>query len=342
MNKSYTEYIKNLKIRRHDEMINQTDVSDDFYDETIPPAVRYALESMQEIDPSYNYKLFSSFRRTQDLITEKLRTLDLAINVRYQGPHNTDTHVELFNELELLVILSDTNEKPSEAVASLGETIVGVLSEAQAYNKVDYSSRNKVQIETRQPVAQVSITPAIWINSSLYNKSPMEINRGICEYNFSKRTRKIYLPFLNMARINSRDRKLSGSLKSMIRIIRSLIHDSPNEIDLTFDEVIGIIFNIPIKEMAVPSNHYLSLLPNVSLQIKRLINDDSYREKLLSPAKSEYIFGKKSKIPALKALKLELDELITDINDALSEKNQTLMSSIDYNKKVVVPNRAPL
>jgi hypothetical protein len=335
MNKSYTDYIKNLKERRMDDVLQQAALSDDFYDESLPEVVRYALESMQEIDPSYNYKLFSSFRRTQDLITQRLKAVNIPVNVRYQGPHNTDTHVELYGELELLVILRNVNRKPSEAVESLGNTIVGILTDAQAYNKVDYSDRNRIYIQTRQPKAEVSITPAIWINSSIYNKSGLEINRGICEYNFSKKTRKIYLPFLNMARINARDRKLSGSLKSLIRLVRSLIHDSPHNIDLTFDEVVGILYNIPIKEMAVPSEHYLSLLPNVSLQVKRLINDAEYREKLLSPGRSEYIFGKKNKVPALQALKKELDEFITDLNDSLGEVNKTLMSPFNYNQATV-------
>lgn len=332
MNKSYSEYIESLKKRRFDDTLQQVVVSEDFYDESLPEVVRYTLESMQEIDPSYNHKLFSSFKRTQDLITQRLKAIDTPVNVRYQGPHNTDTHVELFGELELLVILKDVKKKPSAEVEALGNTIASFLSDAQAYNKIDYSDKNKIYIETRSPKAEVSITPAVWINSSLFNKTRLEINRGICEYNFSKRTRKIYLPFLNMARLNARDRKLSGSLKHMIRLIRSIIHDSATHYTLTFDEVVGILYNIPVKELAVPSENYLSLLPNVSLQLKRIIKDQDYREKLLSPGRSEYVFGKKNKMEDLTSLKKELDELITDLNDALGEKNKSLMSPFLYNQ----------
>jgi hypothetical protein len=332
MNKSYSEHIENLKKRRLDQEIQQAVVSESFYDESIPEVARYVLESMQEIDASYNYKLFSSFKRTQDLITQKLKALEIPVQIRYQGPHNTDTHVELFGELELLVILQETNKKASSEVENLGNTLSGILAEAQAYNKIDYSDRNKIYIQTRSPQTEVAITPAIWINSSLYNNTKLEINRGICEYNFSKRTRKIYLPFLNMARLNARDRKLSGCLKSMIRLVRSLIHDCPENISLTFDEVVGILYNIPIKELAVPQENYLSVLPNVSLQLQRLIKDQGYREKLLSPGRSEYVFGKKNKVADLKILKKDLDELITDLNDSLSDVNKTLMSPFQYNQ----------
>lgn len=306
-------------------------VSEDFYDESLPEIVRYTLESMQEIDPSYNYKLFSSFKRTQDLITQRLKAVDIPANVRYQGPHNTDTHVELYGELELLVILKEVKKKPSTEVEKMGMLIAQFLTDAQAYNKIDYSDKNKIYIETRSPKAEVSITPAVWINSSVFNKTKLEINRGICEYNFSKKTRKIYVPFLNMARLNSRDRKLSGSLKSMIRLLRSLIHDSDTEIDLTFDEIVGVLYNIPIKELAVPAENYLSLLPNISLQIQRILNDQDYREKLLSPGRSEYVFGRKNKAEALQTLKQELDELIVNLNEALTTSNRSIMSPFMYN-----------
>jgi hypothetical protein len=335
MSKSYTDHIENLQKRRFDPEAQRLVVSEDFYDESLPEVVRYALESMQEIDTTYNYKLFTSFKRTQDLITQRLKALDIPVNVRYQGPHNTDTHVELFGELELLVILQEVDKKPSAEVEKLGSTISSILADAQAYNKIDYSDKSRIYLETRVPKAEVTITPAVWINSSLYNKTKLEINRGICEYNFSKRTRKIYLPFLNMARLNARDRKLSGSLKSIIRLVRSLIHDCPRDINLTFDEVVGVLYNIPVKELAVPQDSYLSILPNVGLHLQRLIQDQDYREKLLSPGRSEYVFGKKNKIEDLKLLKQSVDQLVTDLTEALEENNKSLMSPISYNQAVL-------
>ena len=334
MSKSYSDYIENLKHRRLNED-QQLVVAEEFFDESIPEVVRYTLESMQEIDPAYNYKLFSSFKRTQDLITQRLKAIDIPVNVRYQGPHNTDTHVALYGELELLVILKDVKKKPSSEVEHMAQLVAQFLTDAQACIKIDYSDKNRIYIETRIPKAEVTITPAVWINSSLFNKTKLEINRGICEYNFLNKTRKIYLPFLNMARLNARDRKLNGSLKSMIRLFRSIIHDSDRSIDIGFDEVVGLLYNIPVKELTVPSENYLSLLPTVNLQIQRLINDKEYRERLLSPGRSEYVFGKKNKLEALKAMKAELDELITALNNELGNDDKTIINPIAYNKGVL-------
>lgn len=330
MNKSYSTYIENLKGRRYDEVIRESILSDSFHSTDYSEPVKYVLESMQEIDPSYSYKFFSAFRRTQDLITQQLKKLDILVDVRYLGPHNSETHIELYGGLELLVILKSYDRKPSLCIEELVQCIIQILDKANAYDVVDYSDKHRIYIQTRKPTASVTIIPAVWINSSLYQNTHLEINRGICEYNFIKKTRRIYLPFLNSARLNSRNRKSGGSLKHLIRFLSSVVRDAELSIDLVHEEIVGVLYNMRLKELAVPSDSYLSLLPNVSQQLQYLINNDEYREKLLSPSRTEYVFGKRPKSEALMQLKTELDEIIADLTEVLKGENKTLMGSFKY------------
>jgi hypothetical protein len=330
MNKTYSTYLENLKGRRYDESLKGPVLSDGFHKYDYADPIKYALESMREIDPKYSYDLFTAFRKTQDLITQRLRKIDLFVDARYQGAHLTETHISLYEDLELILLLKDPKGKPAKEIQKLVTSIMAVLDEAQAYDMVDYSDKIRIRVKTRKPVANVSILPAMWVDSSLYKKNHLEINRGICEFNFSNKTKRIYLPFLNMARVNSRDRKLSGSLKSMIRLMRSLQVDAEKSIDLTYDELVGVLYNMSGKELAVPHAQYISLLPNISLHIQRIINDAEYREKLLSPSRKEYVFGKKDRIQALEGLKKELDELIEDLKGSLKAMNKTIMSPLGY------------
>ena len=205
-----------------------------------------------------------------------------------------------------------------------------ILTTAQAYNKVDYSNRNRIYIQTRKPTAEISILPAVWVDSSLYKNTGLEINRGICEFDFLNKRRKIHLPFLNMARINSRDRELNGNLKHLIRLMRNLIKDSEENIDLSFDEIAGILYNIPNKYLQVPKKKILSTLPIVSAQLKRLILNDTYRYKLIAPSGKEYVFGKKPKKKAIYLLKKELDMMIRSIMISLKEFQLTIKDDIEY------------
>ncbi len=310
--------------------MRESALSESFHSTNYHEAIKYALESMYEIDPAYSYKFYSAFKKTQDLITQQLLKLGLEVDVRYQGPHNAETHIELYGGLELLVILKNYSKKPSEAVDELARCISQILTNANAYNIVDYSDLHRIYIQTRKPTASVTIIPAIWINSAHYKESGLEINRGICEYNFSKKTRRIYLPFLNTARLNSRNRKLGGSLKSMIRLMMSVISDADENIEISYEEVIGILYNMSAKQLAVPKSKYLSLLPNVSQHLDKVISNREFREKLLSPSRHEYVFGKKEKLVPLQQLKKQWDHIAEDISEILESESKKLDIPVKY------------
>lgn len=330
MNRDYSTYLEYLKSRRFDEVRKEPVLSDSFYETSYPDPVKYAFEAMHEIDISYSYKLFSTVRRTQDLLTQRLAKSNIIVDARYQGPHNCDSHISLFGDLELVIILKEHGNAPSKAVENLVTEMMHILTSAQAYNKIDYSDRNRIHIQTRKPTADISILPAVWVDSSLYKNTGLEINRGICEFDFLKKRRKVHLPFLNMARINSRDRELNGNLKYLIRLLRSLKSDSDETIDLSFDEIAGLLYTIPNKYMKVPKNKLLSVLPIVSMQLKKLVLKDGYRQKMIAPSGKEYVFGKKPKKKALFLLKKELDFLIKNLMVSLKEFELTIKDEIEY------------
>lgn len=332
MTKDYSTYLEYLKGRRYDEVLKEPVLSDSFYEYDYPDALKYALEAMYEIDPSYSYKLFSTVRRTQDLLTQRLARRNIQVDARYQGPHNCDAHISLYSDLELVILLKNYSGNPTKKVEGMVADIMDILTSAHAYNKIDYSNRNRIYIQTRKPTCDISILPGVWVDSSLYKNTGLEINRAICEFDFANKKRKIHLPFLNIARINSKDRELKGNLKPLLRLLRNIINDSEEPIDLTFEEIAGILYNIPSKYLEVPKNRLLSSLPVISFQLKRLILKDAYRQTLLAPSRKEYVFGKKPKKKALILLKRELDALIKSIMVSLKEYDLTIKDEVEYLK----------
>ena len=330
MHRDYSKHITRLKKRLYDEEMGRPVVSGAFEKSKYPDVVKYAFEGMSGVDSSYNAKLIKNFQSTQELLTSQLRERNIEVDMRYQGAHNTDTHVELFTDLELMVILKSYTGKPAKAVQTLASHIVDILTASNAYNLIDFSSKNRCYVETRVPTSHLSILPAIWLDSSEYKKTHLEINRGVCEYNFEKKTRRMYLPFLNMARLNSKDRKLGGSLKGMIRLLRSIQADSGHQDLLTHDEIMGTLYNMSLRDLTVPKGFYLSLLPAVSRWLKKVGTDTEFRQKLLSPSKKEYVFGNKSKEESIVNLQKEVDTLIDDLQEALKESNMTIDSKMEY------------
>lgn len=331
MNKDYSILLENLLQRRYDEALRESIVSDSFEERGYGECLLYALESMQEIDPSYAYKTFSLAKRIQEKLAERFKKIDFPVDFRYQGDIQTETHVVLYGGVELIVLTEATNPKPWKKINLITQEVMDMLTSDASYKEVNYSSKLKVKLTTLKPSCEINILPALWLDNYEFAQTKLEINRGICEYNLAQKTRRKYLPFLNIARINSRDSKCNGGLKKLIRLLRTLQRDAKENIDLSNYEIAGALYGIPEKQLKFNPEYSLSLLGVASAQLSRIVSDRNYRETLISPSEKELVFGKKEyKTNEVQKLKNELDSLIEDLQEDLHKVEKTLYSEIRY------------
>lgn len=331
MNKDYSILLENLLGRRYDEALRESIVSDAFEECGYSDCLKYALESMQEIDPSYAYKTFHIAKKIQEKIAKRFSSIGLKVDFRYQGPIQTETHVVLYGGVELIVLSESMDNKPWKKIHTVTQELMDVLTADNIFKEVSYSSKLKIKITTLKPSCEVNVLPAVWLHNPEFAETKREIDRGICEYNLGQKTRKRYLPFRNIARVNSRDRHCNGGLKKMIRLLRTLQRDAPNPINLSNYEVSSMLFGIPEKQMKFNPEYSLSLLSVASAQLNRIASDKNYREKLISPSEKEMVFGQKDqKSDEVKKLKKELDDLIRDLQEDLKKEGKTLYSPLKY------------
>lgn len=333
MNKDYNLLLESLLSRRYDEARRESIVSDAFEECGYPDCMKYVLESMEEIDPSYAYKTFHITKRIQEKIDKAFKARNIEADFRYQGAIQTETHVMLHGGVELLVLSKIKDKKPWAAVANSAREIMDVLSGDPTFKEVDYSNRLDIKLVTLKPRCEVKILPALWLNNEEYMKTKREIDRGICEFNLEKKTRRKYLPFLNMARLNSKDSRCNGGLKRMIRLLISLTRDSADKIQLNSYQVSSLLYAIPDKQLNYNPNYALSLIGVVAAQLNRLVSDDNYRSKLLSPSEKELVFGTNPIMKhELEKLKNLVDAIIGDLQVTLKATGKTLYSEIRYSK----------
>lgn len=331
MNKDYSILLENLLGRRYDEALRESIVSDAFEEYDYPDSLKYALESMQEIDPSYSYKTFHIAKKIQEKIARRFSTLNIKIDFRYQGPIQTETHIVLYGGVELMILSEALDPEPWKTINSLTQELMDIMTSDGTFKEVSYASKLKIKVTTLKPTCEVNILPAIWLDNPEFRQSKREIDRGISEYNLALKTRKRYLPFRNIARINSRDRHCNGGLKKLIRLLRTLQRDASTPIDLSNYEISSILFSIPEKQLRFNSEYSLSLLGVASAQLGRVSNDRPYREKMISPSEKELVFGAKDqKAEEIIKLKKELDDLIADLQEELKKEQKTLYSPLKY------------
>ena len=117
----YNLLLDNIKSRRYDEAIKDHVLSASFYDDNLPKPVRYSIESMQEIDSAYAYKVYSNTRKINETIDKELDSKGIIHDVRYQGALRTETQIRLFGEVDMLFVLGD--KATHKDVFDLGQLI---------------------------------------------------------------------------------------------------------------------------------------------------------------------------------------------------------------------------
>lgn len=331
MIKDYELLLENLRGRRYDEARRESALSESFEECGFHDCIRYCLECMEEIDVSYAYKAFYISRKIQERLQKGFEELNMKVDFRYQGAIQTETNITLYGDLELIVLVEEHENLPWKRIKTLTTEIMHLLTRETVYQSVDNSDKTRIIVTTTKPTSIISVLPAIWLNNGEYMSTKREIDRGITEFNLSAKTMRRYLPFRNLARINSKDRKTNGGLKKLIRLLRNLQKDSPNSILLSDYEIASILYVIPEKQLIYDEKHALALLGICSAQLHRIAKDQDYLEKLISPSEKELVFGKKpGKMEQIVLLKNELDMLIADLKAVLTAEGKNLYSEISY------------
>lgn len=331
MEHDYSLFIENLKGRRYDEALRESVMSDSFEDSEYVDCIKYTLESMMEIDPAYAYKVYANTRRIHELIDKKLTKNGRQVEYRYQGALKTYSNIVLYGDVEIIVIRNDLSSKPHQDVRTLGLELMDILSGDRSFKSVDYSDKTRIRITATKPTCEIDILPSIWVNSKEFVQTKNEIYRGVAEFDFEKKKVKKYLPFLNIARLNSKDQRTKGNFKALCRLVQSVKADSEEHIDLRDSEISGMLYIIPDDYLKIPSNKQLSIVPYASKVLNRVANDPKYFSAIRSPSEKDILFaGRPEKQKEVQKLSTAFNRLIFDVNRALNDMDLTMQSKIDY------------
>jgi menaquinone-dependent protoporphyrinogen IX oxidase len=331
MEHDYSLLVENLKGRRYDEALREPVLSEAFDQSNYPDSINYALESMQEIDAAYAYKVYATSRRIHEKIAKELAKRGYDVDYRYQGALKTFSNIRLYGDVEIIVLKKNVSDKPHLDMQSLAGELIDILNGDPNFKTLDYSDKTRIRITAMKPTCEIDILPSIWVNSAEYVKTKNEIYRGIAEFDFKNKKVKKYLPFLNIARINARDLHTNGNFKSISRLLKTLRADSQDKIDLKDSEIYGILYSIPMEQLQIDCKKVLSLLPLVEELLVKLIKDPTFFSGISSPSEKDRVFaGKPEKKIEIQKMHRALKRLIIDLKVDLEKINKRLDSEIEY------------
>lgn len=334
MAQDYNLRLENLKGRRYDEALKGPVLSEAFHKTDYPDSVKYALESMVEIDPAYAYKVYAISKKIHEKLTRALKKQGYYVDYRYQGELKTYSNILLYGDVELIVIKKEVNEKPHLDVQRLAMELLEILRGDPEFKSVDYSDKTRIRITAQKPTCEIDILPSVWVDSVEYKQTKNEIYRGIAEFDFKNKKIRKYLPFLNIARVNSRDQHTNGVFKCMSRLLKTLRADNDERIDLKDSEINAMLYALGDK-LKVEHSHILALLPKVENLLEKIHSDSSIFQSIPSPSGKDKVFNERpDKQEEVGKLKTALSQLISDINQDLEERNLRIESPFEYSTSI--------
>ena len=342
MKKNYTLRLEKLKKRRLDNQLQKAVLSESFSDIKISESVKYALESMSPIDQSYTKNTYLASENIKNNLIKGLNDKGLFVEFRHQGSVETDTHIKLHSDIDLLVFTEKFYSMelplipssrylgdPLEDLKELRQECYNVLY--STYDQVENSKAKSIQVFPTNPKRKVDVVPANWVNTQDYQTTSNEKYRGIHLYDKENHSRQKDYPFMHIVNVKAKNNLVSGGFAKLVRLLKTLKVDSDNEIKLSSFEITSIVFAMDNNLLIKPKYQELLLLNEGSKQLDKVIINKVYRESLMSPNSKENVFGtSEAKVIEIKKLKLELDELIEDITEELRKQFKRIDENIIY------------
>lgn len=243
MNKNYTQRLEKLKKRRLDESIQKSITSRSFSDINIGESVKYALEAMSEIDPNYTKNTYVAAENIQTNLSSGLSKSGIIVEYRYQGSIETNTHIKIYSDIDVLVFtqkytsleppLTTTNPYKGDPLTDLRQLRENAFSVLYGiYDQVDNSNAKAIEVFPTKPKRKVDIVVCNWLDTVEYEKTNLELHRGVRVYNKDEHSRSKDFPFLHIKQVNSKDSSVNGGLRKLTRLLKTLKADAEYEIKL--------------------------------------------------------------------------------------------------------------
>lgn len=350
MAKNYASLIENIKKRSNPDLINESELFTKTFSAELndvkSKALEYVKRAMQGVEPRYTERTFEAGNK----IKEHLKRNNPSLDYKYQGSVMCNTHIKGHSDIDLVQITNtfysheskDNFKKKINTDYSLTfsqkQNLLNVINGnpysgdvhadlrnirieaenvlANTYKNVDKTKSKSIEVNPTNPDRIVDVVTASWyknVNSTLNEDDDL---KGVQVYDKEKNIRlPIDYPFLKIRLLNKKDIQVNGRLKKMIRFVKTLKADSEYNLKgfSSFD-ISSVCYNINTTEYYQKSYYELVLV--LYVEFKKIIEDENYRNSIMSIDNTEPIFkGKEEKV---RLLKMVFNEITAVFNDLMS------------------------
>lgn len=342
---NYTTKLKNLKSRREDIISKSFSLSESFNRTSYGDSTKYALEAMQPIDATYTQNTYKACDKIKSQLLPGLKEYGIDIDFRYQGSVPTNTHIKVHSDIDLLTIHNGFYTLQSPQVVSVpyeGDPLEDlknlrgkthrILDAVYSACDIDDTGSKCITISGGSIGRKIDIIASNWYNSLIYRDNPNEDNRGIQILDRDKDSRIINFPFLHMWWINTKDARVSGNEKRMIRLLKSLKMDAEEDtIKVSSYDIASLVYRMEDSSLQCGIMERLKLLHNTNQYLIKVVNDSTFRDTLYVANGTRKIFcSDGAKVEEVAKLQKELQALMVEIAGEIRPLYSSLEKSNIY------------
>jgi len=296
---------------------------------------QYALGAMQPVDADYTRISLAEAERVGKQLDAGLRARGRDVGFRLQGSVPCDIHIRGVSDVDLLVLdeafitydatgararagqfNSPIAYTPLSALQSLRSGAESILKDKFPQAKVDTSGAKAIKLSGGSLRRPVDVVPSHWHDTSDYQATWREVDRGVKILDKSIPESVLNMPFRHIERIDQRDAQARSGLKKAIRLLKNVKADAIEEgakIPLPSFDIASAMWHADLSALAAGSVYELAIVAEAVRHLDYLARNAAHAKTLLVPDGSRPIFNTTEKLEALVQLSLEMDDLALQI-----------------------------
>lgn len=329
--------------------------------ETLKEAVgvKYTIGAMAAVDPEYTKVSVGEGNHVADNLINHLEQNGESVTKRLQGSVALDIHIKGYSDVDMLILVNNPVNIETPRVNLYGylpatdpRSLINIVKDVRTKAEiilpnnfpkatVDCSGNKSIAIEGGSLRRKVDIVPAIWFDSIAYQRSGLEVDRGVKIYHKVDHEFILNYPFTHIGMINERDSFFGGNLKSVIRFLKNIIADMPDykkriTKKLSSYDLAAIAYHMNY-DLNVSTYNKLALVEKTRAYLVLLNSSKIYRDNLKVPDGSRKIFDHLDKVGALEILISEITDLAFAIYKEIKPYSNQYNSNDILHKSVFLP-----
>lgn len=319
-------------------------------------SIKYTIGAMAPVDKKSTQISIDEGERVANSLIKSLSNKNIKVTSRLQGSVALDIHIKGHSDVDMLIIKKGIvqveypkiNENQYSS-SSDNRTMEDIIKEIRLESEtilpinfpqatIDCKGNKSITMEGGSLKRKVDIVPASWYDTREYQSSQDESDRGIKIYHKADHKLIKNFPFKHIQLINNRDIKYSGNLKMVIRLMKNMIADMPDDKKnvakkLSSYDLASIAYHMD-KELYLSYDMRLGLVEKTRKHLNTLLNNKSLRDIINVPDGSRKIFDIEEKVKSLEILEKEFEDLALTIFKDLKPFMGNYDSSVILSKRV--------